>query len=147
MISSDEFRLKYHHMSPSEVAPYQHLYPGYKEADLVVFDTFASPLIAPQPGFVIDFMGVRTRTSYARSFAGFDGKVLGPPVPSDFYAETVEWLGLLKSARDAKGRYRAMELGAGWDRGLSPAWLRQPISGSPMSVSMVLRRMQAMLPF
>jgi hypothetical protein len=40
--------------------------------------------------------------------------VHGLPIPGDWHAEAVEWLGLLKTAKTARERYVAMEWGAGW---------------------------------
>jgi FkbM family methyltransferase len=90
-------------------------YPGYSQADLAVFQSFPPVRVRPQAGFFVDFLGVRTRAAYA-NFQAFDGKVMGHPVPySDrLHAETIEWIGLLKAVLDARGRFAAMELGAGW---------------------------------
>lgn len=69
----------------------------------------------PRPGFVTDFLGTRIRTSSLWSEAkSLDGKLLGLPIPGDFQAETIEWVGTLSSVADAQVRYRAMELGAGF---------------------------------
>ena len=42
-----------------------------------------------------------------------DGKVLSVPIPCDYHAEAVEWIGMLKAVRAATGSFAAMELGAG----------------------------------
>jgi len=39
---------------------------------------------------------------------------MGIPVPADFHAEAIEWIGLLKAVRSAGDQYVAMELGAGF---------------------------------
>jgi len=91
------------------------LFPGYTDADTAIFAEFRNPDAKPEPGFIVDFLGTRIRTTslwkYARTL---DGQLLGFPIPSDFHAETVEWLGLLKAVRGASGQYVAMELGAGF---------------------------------
>lgn len=70
---------------------------------------------APEPGFIVDRLGVRTRSSLLwDGVQHLDGTVLGPPLICDFHAEAIEWVGLLKAAGGASGQYVAMELGAGW---------------------------------
>lgn len=96
-------------------SPELQVYPGYAPADALLFNEFALAPATPQPGFIIDFLGVRTRTASLFDTAkALDGQILGIPVPSDYHAEAVEWLGLLKSVKAAHGEYVAMELGAGW---------------------------------
>ncbi len=96
--------------------PTSHLqiYSGYTEDDVRLFESFAVPDRQPSPGFIVDFLGVRTRvTSLAGPQRAWEG-VIGIPVPGDYHAEAIEYLGLLKSVSRAKGRYVALELGAGW---------------------------------
>jgi hypothetical protein len=65
-------------------------------------------------GFVTDFHGSRARTSLLwDGVRHLDGMVLPRPVPGDYHAEAIEWIGLLKSVLAARGRFIAMELGAG----------------------------------
>jgi FkbM family methyltransferase len=91
------------------------LFPGYAEADTTIFAEFLNPDAKPEPGFLVDFLGSRIRAAsvwkHARTLAG---QLLGLPVPADFHAETIEWIGLLKAVRGANGEYVAMELGAGF---------------------------------
>ncbi len=89
------------------------VYRGYTQADLEVFQPFdIKP--PPQPGFVTDFHGGRTRTALLWDGARhLDGKVLPPPIPADYHAETIEWVGTLRSVLEARGGYAAMEVGAG----------------------------------
>ena len=91
------------------------IYAGYGPADLWVFDRFADANPHPAPGFVTDFIGTRTRTTSLWDVArGFDGQVMGRPVPYDLF-EAIEWVGLLKAVLSARGgRFAMMELGAGW---------------------------------
>ncbi len=96
------------------VSPTQ-IYRGYSDADLLVFDRFAGRAFPPSPGFITDFLGVRTRTEFLSGVAAPDGIAMGLPIPTDnVHAEAVEWVGLLKSVLAARGRFVCMELGAGW---------------------------------
>jgi FkbM family methyltransferase len=96
--------------------PTSQWYRGYSDEDMSVFDAFPPVPGDPQSGFIVDFLGVRTRVAYATPFTEFDGRVFGTPAPVDdwFHAETIEYVGLLKSVLTATERYVALELGAGW---------------------------------
>jgi FkbM family methyltransferase len=96
--------------------PASQWYRGYTDNDLSIFDEFPPVRGEPQEGFIVDFLGVRTRVSHALPFADLDGRVFGTPAPVNdfFHAETIEYVGLLKSVLTAKDRYVALELGAGW---------------------------------
>jgi FkbM family methyltransferase len=90
-------------------------YRGYSDEDLSVFDDFPPVASDPQAGFMVDFLGVRTRATCASPFVSLAGRVFNTPAPvGDFHAETIEYVGLLKSVLSAKDRYAALELGAGW---------------------------------
>lgn len=74
-----------------------------------------NPDAKPEAGFIVDFLGSRIRTSSVwKGARQLEGRLLDIPVPSDFHAEAVEWIGLLKAVRSARDRYVAMELGAGF---------------------------------
>jgi FkbM family methyltransferase len=91
------------------------LFPGYTEADTAIFAEFLNPDAKPEPGFLVDFMGSRIRTtSVWKEARTLDGQLIGIPVPADFHAEAIEWIGLLKAVRTAVDQYVAMELGAGF---------------------------------
>ncbi len=91
------------------------LFPGYTDADTSIFAEFVNPEAKPEPGFLVDFLGSRIRTSSVwKQARALDGQLIGIPVPTDFHAETIEWIGLLKAVRSAAGQYVAMELGAGF---------------------------------
>jgi FkbM family methyltransferase len=90
-------------------------YPGYTQDDLSILEFFKNPQAIAQSGFVVDFMGGRIRTSSLWQGArALDGQLLAIPVPADFHAEAIEWIGLLKSVKSAQGEFVAMELGAGF---------------------------------
>jgi predicted O-methyltransferase YrrM len=91
------------------------LFPGYADADTSIFAEFRNPDAKPEPGFLVDFLGSRIRTtSLWKQARALDGQLLGFPVPGDFHAEAIEWIGLLTAVRSASGQYVAMELGAGF---------------------------------
>src|SRR5689334_17320498 len=91
------------------------LFCGYNEADTTIFAEFINARAKPEPGFIVDFLGSRIRTgSVWKEARQLDGQLIGIPVPADFHAEAVEWIGLLKAVRGAQGQYVAMELGAGF---------------------------------
>jgi hypothetical protein len=91
------------------------LFPGYTDADTAIFTEFSNSDAKPEPGFIVDFLGTRIRTtSLWKEARTLDGQLLGLPIPADFHAEAIEWLGLLKAVSGASGQYVAMELGAGF---------------------------------
>lgn len=91
------------------------LFPGYTEADIAIFSEFVNRDARAEPGFVVDFLGCRIRTSSLwKEARALDGSLLGIPVPADFHAEAIEWIGLLEAVRSAADQYVAMELGAGF---------------------------------
>lgn len=68
-----------------------------------------------QPGFYMDFLGVRTRVHYVPEGRTYENQVV--PLPTDdrpFLFETAEWEGMLRSVLEARGSLVAIELGAGW---------------------------------
>jgi FkbM family methyltransferase len=68
-----------------------------------------------EPGFVIDFLGARTRTSYIASLEQASGAVTGLPEGSgSWISKKVEWAGVLRAVLEAGTQIVAVELGAGW---------------------------------
>jgi FkbM family methyltransferase len=100
---------------PSQYTSWKQHYPGYTNDDLKVFDRFRDIPGNPEPGFLKDYLGVRTRPEmvpeFVRHLAGIHQ---GIPVPEDWNAEAPEHIGLLKSVLDASNNYSIMELGASW---------------------------------
>ncbi len=100
--------------TPPYFHPLQH-YPGFEPHEVELFSRFQAENLEPKPGFLTSFMGVRTRcTTLAEPQRAQDGQILPMPVPGDYHAEAVEYIGLLKSVLAAKGQFVAIELGAGW---------------------------------
>lgn len=100
--------------SPS--SPEWQIHTGYSDADRNLFQQFPDHSSGPEPGFIVSYLGVRTRTAYATAFQRYDGQVFGVPLPlSDgFCAESIEYIGMLKSVLTAKERFTVLEFGAGW---------------------------------
>lgn len=90
------------------------LYAGYEPEDLVVFNEFLNAKPQPRSGFLTEFVGSVARiSSLWDACRVLDGRVLPLPIPCDYHAEAVEWIGMLKAVRAAKGAFAAMEFGAG----------------------------------
>ena len=101
-------------ITTSHFHPLQH-YPGFTDADVAIFSRFGGPVPDPDPTYLTDFLGARTRaSSLAVPQRVFAGKVVPLPVPGDYHAEAIEYIGLLKSVEAARGQYVVLELGAGW---------------------------------
>ncbi|HVA48651.1 MAG TPA: FkbM family methyltransferase [Pirellulales bacterium] len=66
----------------------------------------------PEPDYVIDFLGTRTRAEYVRGLQG--GTVEGYPLPVNFHATALEWAGALAAVHEAADELCVVELGAGW---------------------------------
>lgn len=87
---------------------------AYSDQDVALLERFRVADRAPAPGFIVDFLGVHTRvTSLANTQRAWEG-VIGLPVPGDYHAEAIEYVGLLKSVIRARDVFVALELGAGW---------------------------------
>jgi FkbM family methyltransferase len=90
------------------------IYAGYKLEDLTVFNEFSHAQPPPRSGFLTEFVGSVARISLLwDGCQNLDGKVLPLPIPNDYHADAIEWLGMLKAVRAATGSFAAMELGAG----------------------------------
>lgn len=100
----------------TEIAvPPDQIYSGYKPEELSIIREHFCLSPAPLQGFIVDRLGVKTRASSLWDQVQYlAGTVIPPPIPNDFHAEAIEWIGLLKCVRSARGRFVAMELGAGW---------------------------------
>lgn len=87
--------------------------PSVDSAVLAAFPAYDGPGVE---GFFTDFIGTRTRCSYLPdAYAGASGIVEGPPGTERFgLHEPPEWEGTLRSVLEARSRFVAVELGAGW---------------------------------
>ncbi len=90
------------------------IYAGYKVEDLALFNEFSDASPQPRSGFLTEFVGSVARISLLwDECRDLDGKVLPLPIPCDYHADAVEWIGMLKAVRAATGSFAAMEFGAG----------------------------------
>ena len=89
---------------------------GYAEEELQLFSQFDTSRVIATPGFLTDWIGSRVRlSSLWRSAAreGADRSVLPLPIPCDYHAATIEWIGILKAVLASVRSFSAIELGAG----------------------------------
>ncbi len=119
LIASTEFAAR-RRVAEAGATP-DEVYAGYLPADLELFHHFPPWQGEGRPGFITDFLGVRTSLAHVPMAAHLGGAVLGLPIPRDFHAETVEWIGLLKAVLGASGSFCMAELGAGWGPWLAAA--------------------------
>jgi len=102
-------------VSTFAASPEEEIYRGYEIEDLALVASFAGPVAAPDPDFIIDFFGVKTRSSL---FGGLWGGhvVEEPPIPSDSrLAEGIEYVSACIALEQSKGRtFTHVEVGAGW---------------------------------
>ena len=95
-----------------------------RRRDAVTFNDFLDTEIAlleryhrqsqATPGYIIDFVGSRTDANFNTHFQHLSGHVEDLPVPNNFHAETIEWIGTLKAVDTATKTFAVAELGAGW---------------------------------
>jgi 2-polyprenyl-3-methyl-5-hydroxy-6-metoxy-1,4-benzoquinol methylase len=67
-----------------------------------------------RPGFVTNFIGGLTDVRFVHGIDSLSGIVEGYPIPGNFHGDTLEWIGTLRSALDARDTFTMLELGAGW---------------------------------
>ena len=113
-MSDFELRLAGRALPTRELEFYSYF--GFSESELGVLDRVVDPDAKAEPGFVTEPFGIRTRVANMwNDIQPFDGVLVGLPVPGNWHWEASEWLGVARSALQAQGgRYRVMELGAGW---------------------------------
>lgn len=80
-------------------------------------------------GYVTDFLGMKTRTSFFDHMDEHDGLVLDYPIPGDPHYSGLEWAGMLRAVRDAVAEIVVLELGAGWGPWLVAAALASKRKG------------------
>jgi FkbM family methyltransferase len=85
-----------------------------KMSDEEVIKSFPAYQETGTPGYITDFLGVKTRTSYIGELPKEGGQVEGYPIPSSFHATAIEWAGVLRAVLECEKEMIAVELGAGW---------------------------------
>ena len=85
---------------------------SYSEA-MQVFSRFQSYTAPGRIGFITNFLGGLTDVRFV-GLESHSGLVEGYPIPRNFHAETLEWIGTLKAVQEARDTFRMIELGAGW---------------------------------
>ena len=83
-------------------------------SDEQVIRSFACYQGPKQDGYLIDFLGTRTRVEYLAGVENIRAGVEGYPLPGNFHATTLEWAGSLRAVLEAHEPFVVAELGAGW---------------------------------
>lgn len=101
-----------------------------------IFDQFEFPIRTAEPGWYVDFLGVRTRIAlhlpHEQPADSFTRRhvATGPPGVNEEY---FEWIAVMEAATEARGSFTMIELGAGWGRWLAiGAVAAKQISGIPI---------------
>src|SRR6266568_6046941 len=85
-----------------------------KLSDEEVIKSFPAYQGSGTPGYITDYLGVKTRTSYIGDLPKEGGQLEGFPIPSSFHATAIEWAGVLRAVLKCEKEMIALELGAGW---------------------------------
>jgi FkbM family methyltransferase len=88
-------------------------YRGYTQDDVNILKRHAVECES-RPGFITDFLGTRTDITFNSHLTNLGGLVEGEPVPANFHAEAVEWIGTLRAVEEAGSEFSVAEIGAGW---------------------------------
>lgn len=70
------------------------------------------------PGWVVNWIGVRTRVEMQSDHAGFSAPTHVQPELPPVSEEYFEWIDVLESVAESSGTFTMVELGAGWGRWL-----------------------------
>ncbi len=112
-MSDHEFSIAGRRVTDQELRFYTYF--GFKEDEVALLDALKADDLKSEPGFITEVYGIRTRVkSLWPEMADHDGAVVGVPSPGNWHWEATEWLAVMRSVLSAQGRYRIMELGAGW---------------------------------
>ena len=79
-----------------------------------VFGRFQKYRGPGRTGFVTNFLGGLTDVRFVAGIDSLSGRVEEYPIPGNFHGDTLEWIGTLRSALDARDSFTMLELGAGW---------------------------------
>ena len=78
-----------------------------------VFEKFSKYTGLGCLGYITNFLGGLTATQYV-NLPNLSEVVESYPIPRNFHADTLEWLGTLRAVLDARTEFNMIELGAGW---------------------------------
>ncbi|MGG5812002.1 hypothetical protein, partial [Falsiroseomonas sp. CW058] len=98
--------------APATAPPRDAAARGPDAADLAAIEALGAGA-AGEPGFIVDWFGLRTPLGIAPDLAAGAGKVLPAPVAGDSRARAAEWAGLARSVAAAAGTWHALSIGAG----------------------------------
>jgi len=71
-----------------------------------------------EPGWLVNWIGVRTRTSVQMDMRGYTEPTYQESEPPTLSEEYFEWIDVLESVYESEGPFTMIELGAGWGRWL-----------------------------
>ncbi|WP_284180333.1 FkbM family methyltransferase [Rhabdaerophilum sp. SD176] len=107
LLRSEEFLLDRAQRLGSVIVP--------SRADLDLIRSIPRYMGPGEPGFVRDFLGIRTDVRFVNAIVGLSGAVEGYPIPhGNFHGDLDEWCGLIDAMEHVSGSLVAMELGMGW---------------------------------
>jgi len=133
LLHSDEFKASVgKHGNETEQIQFTdfRVYPGYSQEDLAIFSRFDTTGVGPAPGFLTDWIGSRTRiSSLWQACEPYENTVMALPVPGDYHADAIEWVGTLKAVLAARGSFSVMELGAGYGPWLAASCAAAQLAG------------------
>jgi hypothetical protein len=83
-----------------------------------VFDRFRPWEGLVEPGWEVNWLGVRTRLLVRGNTGGFETLTLVASQPPEASEDLLEWISVLESVVESQGSFTMVELGAGWGRWL-----------------------------
>lgn len=89
------------------------IFKGFQHTEIALLERYHRRS-QPAPGYIIDFVGSRTDVNFNTHIQHLSGHVEGLPVPGNFHAEAIEWIGTMKAVDTASETFAVAELGAGW---------------------------------
>lgn len=108
LVRSPEFKKK-NSTSPAKTGPTSYL----KSEAMAIFERFGFEGKG-RAGYITNFIGGLTDIRFVKQLAGHSGVIESYPIPGNFHGDTLEWMGVLRSALDAEENFTMLELGAGW---------------------------------
>jgi len=113
MLVSEEFAVRHNRTRPAQQTPEDPNGCTRQEA-MEVFAQFTRYQGPGRPGYVTNFLGNVSELAIFNLLGNASGLVEEYPIPGNFHGETLEWIGTLRAALDARDSFSMIELGAGW---------------------------------